>query len=387
MRSIALVSSFALYFACQTAPAPAPAREATPAAAPAPDLVLGEVVSLTGAEATFGFAARDGIELAARHVNAAGGIAGQKLVIKVQDSRSRPEEAATALARVLDRDKVVAVLGDIASTNTLAMAPIAEKRAVPLVTPASTAAKITAQGKHIFRACFRDDFQGRVMAIFASDDLRAQKAAILRDGKSDYSIGLAEEFKKAFTEFSGTVVAEETFMAGDVHFKAQLTKIREKKPDVLFVPAYYTEVGLILRQAKELGLTAKILGGDGWDSPRLIEIAGPAAEGTFFSTHFAKDSDIPATKRFVQSFSETFGYEPDGFAAMGFEAGTLVIDALKRAKTKDAAGLRDALAQTQKFEGLAGDVIIAEDREPRKPAFVLTVAEQKAKFRTRIYPR
>jgi branched-chain amino acid transport system substrate-binding protein len=176
-------------------------------------------------------------------------------------------------------------------------------------------------------------------------------------------------------------------MAGDVHFKAQLTKIREKKPEVLFVPAYYTEVGLILRQAKELGITAKILGGDGWDSPRLVEIAGAAAEGTFFSTHFTRDADTPQAKRFVQEFQSTFGYEPDGMAAMGFEAGTLVADALRRSKTIDSKGIKEALTGTVKFEGLAGEVLIGEDREPRKPAFVLSVSEQKFKFKTRIYPR
>lgn len=371
--------------ACSTPPPPAP--QTPPPPAPKPDIVLGEVVPLTGPEATFGFAARDGIELAVREVNKAGGINGQKLVVKVLDSRSRPEEAATALSRILDKDHPLLVLGDIASTNTLAMAPIAEKRAVPLLTPASTAAKITQAGANVFRACFRDDFQGRVMAIFASDDLRATKAAILRDGKSDYSVGLAEEFTRAFKEFGGEIVADETFMAGDVHFKAQLTKIKGKKPDVLFVPAYYTEVGLILRQAKELAVGAKMLGGDGWDSPRLVEIAGDAAEGTFFSTHFAKDADTPTAKRFVSAFTDTFGYEPDGMAAMGFEAGTLVADALRRSKTLDPKGVRDALGETKKLEGLSGEILIDKDREPQKPAFVLAVEQKHFKFKTRIRPR
>jgi branched-chain amino acid transport system substrate-binding protein len=183
------------------------------------------------------------------------------------------------------------------------------------------------------------------------------------------------------------VVADEVFMRGDVHFKAQLTKIREKKPEVLFVPGTYAEVGLILRQARELGLNATLLGGDGWDSPRLVEVAGAAADGSHFSTHFASDADAPLVKHFVQEFTSTFGYDPDGFAAMGYESGRLLIDALGRASTLDPAGVQKALSETKKVEGLSGEIVMGADREPQKPAFIMKVAQGKFKYETRIWPR
>ena len=281
-------------FACNK-----PAAPKQPAPVVAADIVIGEIGSLTGSEATFGSSTRDGIDLAVGGFNNAGGLNGRKLRLVVVDDQGKPEEAATAATKLTAQDKVIAIIGEVASSRTLAAAPIAQSAKVPLITPSSTAPKVTQVGDYIFRVCFVDSFQGTVMAIFSVEDLKATKAAILRDGKSDYSVGLAKEFGENFKRLTGDVVAEETYQAGDVDFKAQLTKIKATKPDVLFIPGYYTEVGLIARQAKELGIKAVLLGGDGWDSPKLKEIGGEAVDGSYFSNHYSGQATTPQVQTFV----------------------------------------------------------------------------------------
>ncbi len=365
--------------ACQNK-TPAPA---VPVAAP--DIVVGEIGSLTGSEATFGTSTRDGIALAVANFNNAGGVQGRKLKLVVLDDQSKPEEAATAETRLVKQDGAIAVIGEVASTRTLAMAPIAQAAGVPLITPASTDAKVTQVGNFIFRVCFVDSFQGDIMGQFAADNLKAGKAAILRDGKSDYSIGLAKEFADAFKHFAGEIVAEETYQAGEVDFKAQLTKIKGAAPDVLFIPGYYTEAGLIARQAKQLGIKATLLGGDGWDSPKLAEIGGPATNGAYFSNHYSSQAQTPEVQNFVRAFTAAYGHAPDGFAALGYDTVLVLGDSLKRAPTIEAAALRDTLA-TARVSGVTGKITIDKDRNAAKSAVVLKVDDSKFTYQTTISP-
>jgi branched-chain amino acid transport system substrate-binding protein len=227
---------------------------------------IGEVGSMTGSEATFGISTHEGLQLAIKEQNAKGGIKGKKIELISLDDQGKPEEAAVATTKLITQDKVAAIVGEVASSRSLAMAPIAQKNKIPMVSPSSTNPKVTEVGDYIFRVCFIDPFQGAVMAKFASETLKAKKVAILRDVKSDYSVGLSNFFAEAFKNTGGEIVVDQSYSSGEVDFNSQLTSIRAKKPDAIFVPGYYTEVGLIAKQARKLGIKVPLLGGDGWDS-------------------------------------------------------------------------------------------------------------------------
>lgn len=350
------------------------------------EILIGEIGSLTGSEATFGTSTRDGVELAIRQANAKGGVNGKKLKVKVLDDQGKPEEAASAITKLITQDKVVAVIGEVASSRSIAMGPIAQNYKVPMISPSSTNPKVTEIGDYIFRVCFIDPFQGTVMARFASGELKAKNAAILRDTKSDYSLGLAQFFTEAFTKAGGTIVKDEAYASGDVHFKSQLTAIKAAKPDVIFVPGYYTEVGLVARQARELGLNAPLLGGDGWDSPKLTEIGGKFIDNSYFSNHYSEELDSPEVKSFVSEFKTAFSYQPDGLAAMGYDAASVLIDALKRSPDTTGPALRDAIAATKNFAAVTGKISIDAQRNPTKPAVVLKVDGGKYKYMATINP-
>ncbi|MCC6810237.1 MAG: ABC transporter substrate-binding protein [Deltaproteobacteria bacterium] len=370
-----------------TTPSPDAATGATSnAAADATDILIGEYGSLTGSEATFGTSTRDGIELAIRQANQAGGVKGKKLRVKVYDDQGKPEEAASVVTKLITQDKVVALLGEVASSRTIAAAPIAQNNRVPMITPSSTNPRITDIGDHIFRVCFIDPFQGTVMAKFAKDTLKAKSAAILRDTKSDYSMGLADYFIEAFKAGGGTIVKDEAYTSGDVHFKSQLTAIKGSKPDIVFIPGYYTEAGLIARQARELGVSVPLLGGDGWDSPKLTEIGGKFVENTYFSNHYSDELDTPEVKRFVADFETAFKYKPDGLSAMGYDAANVLIDAMKRAPDATSKALRDAIAATKDFPGVTGKITIDSKRNATKSAVVLKVADGRYRYVTTINP-
>src|SRR2546422_4133757 len=254
---------------------------------------IGEVGSMTGTEATFGTSSDRGIQLAVKEVNGAGGIKGRQIQVIALDDEGKPEEAATAATRLIASEHVLALLGEVASTRSLFMAPKAQAAKVPMVSPSSTNEKVTAVGDYIFPACFIDPFQGYVMAKFATETLKLKKAAILRDVRNDYSVGLAQNFTEAFTKMGGQILATESYSSGDVDFKAQLTNIKGAAPQALYVPGYYTDVGLIARQAREVGLTVPLLGGDGWDSEKLYEIGGAAPQGSHFSHHHSVGGPSP----------------------------------------------------------------------------------------------
>ncbi len=296
-----------------------------------PEILIGQFGSMSGGEATFGQSTDRGIRLAFDAQNAKGGVKGKKIVLKTEDNQGRPEEAAAVVRKLITQDKVLAILGEVASTRSLAAAPIAQQYKIPMITPSSTNPQVTKVGDYIFRVCFIDPFQGSVMARFTNEHLKLKRVAILKDMKSDYSLGLSEFFAKKHKELGGEIVAEATFQSGDSDFKAQLTQIRAANPEAIFIPAYYTEVGLISRQARQLGIKAVLLGGDGWDSPKLSEIGQGAIDGGYFSNHYSSESENPATVEFIKAYKAKYNEVPDGLAAAGYDAARILIQAMETA--------------------------------------------------------
>src|SRR3954469_17755810 len=352
------------------------------------NIVVGEVGSMTGTEATFGTSSDRGIQLAVTEVNTAGGIKGRQIQVIALDDEGKPEEAATAATRLISSEHVVALLGEVASTRSLFMAPKAQAAKVPMVSPSSTNEKVTAVGDYIFRACFIDPFQGYVMAKFATETLKLKKAAVLRDNRNDYSVGLAKVFNDNFVKLGGEIVDSQSYQSGDVDFKAQLTNIKAAKPQALYIPGYYTDVGLIARQAREVGLTVPLLGGDGWDSEKLYEIGGAALEGSYFSNHYSVDDPSPRIQEFVNKFKKEYGGQvPDSLAAQAYDAAGMLFDGMKRAKDVSGPAIRDALAQTKGYQGVTGDITMDPNRNASKPAVVLKVGKGgKYEFSGRIQP-
>ncbi len=348
---------------------------------------VGEYASMTGKEATFGQSSHSGTLLAVEEVNAAGGVLGRKLELITEDTQSKAGEPATVVRKLITRDQVVAVLGEVASSRSLEAAPIAQQFKVPMISPSSTNPKVTEVGDYVFRVCFIDPFQGTVMANFAWNTLKVRKVAVLTDVKSDYSLGLAQFFKERFQQLGGTLVIDQSFSGGDKDFKAQLTAIKASGPDGLFIPAYYTDVGLIARQAKELGINFPLFGGDGWESPKLIELGGEAIEGKFYSTHYSPEDPSPAVKEFVKRFQARFNGEvPDAMAALGYDSVMVLVDALKRAGSTEGPKLRDALAATKDFDGVTGRTAMDAQRNATKAAVIITVKNGQFAFVEKINP-
>ncbi len=350
------------------------------------EIRIGEYGSLTGAQATFGISTQDGIQLAVDEANAAGGVDGKTLKVTALDDEGKPEEAAVVVTKLITEDKAQVILGEVASSLSLAAAPICQEHKVPMITPSSTNPKVTQAGDYVFRVCFIDPFQGQVMADFAMANLKAKTAAILRDQKSDYSMGLADFFIKRFKDKGGSILIDQSYVAGDVDFKSQLTTIREKKPDVIFVPGYYTEVGLIVQQARELGIKVPLMGGDGWDSSKLYEIGGKALDGCYFSSHYSPDSTDPKVKEFVKKYQAKYGQVPDALATLGYDAAGVLVAALKTAKSLDGADLRDAIAATKNYNGVTGSINLDSDRNAVKPAVVLKISGGRASYVTTVNP-
>jgi branched-chain amino acid transport system substrate-binding protein len=351
------------------------------------EILIGEFASLTGGEATFGDSSHKGTALALDEANAvAGGVLGGKVKLLTEDTQSKPGQSANVVRKLIDRDGVKAILGEVASSRSIEAAKICQESKIPMVSPASTNPKVTEVGDYIFRVCFIDPFQGTVMANFSRQTLKLKKVAILSEVTSDYSVGLAKFFKERFIKNGGQIVAEESFSHGDKDFKAQLTSIKATAPDGVFAPGYYTEVGLIAKQARELGLTVPLMGGDGWESDQLIPTGGQAMEGCYFSTHYSPESQDPRVQGFVQKFKARYSSVPDAMAALGYDSAAILVDAMKRAGTTDGAALIKALAATKDFPGVTGVISIDPNRNASKPAVILTIKDQKFKFLQTVNP-
>ncbi|PWU15608.1 MAG: ethanolamine utilization protein EutJ [Bdellovibrio sp.] len=349
-------------------------------------ILVGHFATMTGSEASFGTSTDEAIKMARDEVNAAGGIHGKKIEIITLDDQGRPELAAAMVKRLIEQDKVVAILGEVASTRTLAAAPIAQKSKIPLVTPSSTNPKVTQIGDYIFRTCFIDPFQGTVMANFTLNNLKLKKVAIFRDIKSDYSVGLADFFKARLLELGGTVVEDLSYQSGDVDFNGQLTKIKSAQPEAVFIPGYYTEVGLIALQARQAGIKAALLGGDGWESTKLYEIGKDAVEGGYFSNHYSGDSTDPIVVSFVKKYKEKYGRVPDGMAATGYDGAKILFQAIANAASPTPELIRDQLAMIKDYNGVTGKISMNEKRDAVKGAVVVQVTGKSTKFVQNVNP-
>jgi branched-chain amino acid transport system substrate-binding protein len=345
---------------------------------------IGEYASMTGNTATFGQSVHSGAALAIDEINSTGGVLGKQLNLISEDDQSKTEDAAAAVQKLINRDQVVALLGEVASGRSKAGGPIAQQSKIPMISPASTNEDVTKIGDYIFRICFIDPFQGEAMAHFAMNSLSKKRAAILVDMKSDYSVGLAKSFRETFSKAGGQIVSEQSYGSGDKDFHAPLTSIRGFEPDVIFVPGYYTEVALIVRQARELGLTVPIIGGDGWDSPELTKGAEQAFNNTYFSNHFATEDPDSIVQDFVKKYQKKYSQLPDAMCALGYDAARILADAIKRAGSTDHQKLRDAIATTKDFAGVTGKITIDPERNASKPLTILKIVDGKFHFAQRI---
>jgi branched-chain amino acid transport system substrate-binding protein len=356
------------------------------AKAPDNEIRVGEYGSMTGGTATFGLTTHEGIQMAVDEVNAAGGINGKMVRLITEDDRGKAEDAATVVNKLINSDRVHAVLGEVASSNSLAAAPIAQRAGIPMISPSSTNPKVTQQGDYIFRVCFIDPFQGKVMAKFARETLKAKTAAILRDKSSDYSVGLADVFSAEFKGMGGSVLIDQAYQGKDVDFKSQLTTIAQKKPDVLYVPGYYTEVGLIAKQAREMGVTVPLLGGDGWESPELYSIGGKALDGCYFSNHCSPDSKDKAVQDFVAKHQAKYHGDPGALTMLGYDAAMVLFDAIRRSPSLSGADLKAAIAATKDFQGVTGTITLDAERNAVKSAVVLKIEGGKSAYVATVNP-
>jgi branched-chain amino acid transport system substrate-binding protein len=352
---------------------------------------IGANLELSGGVASYGQSAKEGIELAIEEINKEG-IDGKKLELVTVDNKSDAAEATNGALKLATQDKVVAMIGAATSTNTLAQVQIAQDNKIPLITPTATNATITNKdGKlndFVFRTCFIDPFQGTVAANFATNDLKVKTAAVLIDSSSDYSKGLADSFKKNFEANGGKIVKEEAYIAKDTDFRATLTNIKSAKPEYIFVPGFYEEVGLIIKQAREIGLNVPIMGGDGWDSPKLVEIAGTASlDNTFITNHYSSGDSDKKVQDFVTAFKAKYdGKSPDAFTALGYDTVYFLADAIKRAGSSDSAKIQKALEETDGLELVSGKVQLDENHDPIKAAVILEYKNGEQQFKTKINP-
>jgi len=339
------------------------------------EILIGEISSITGKEAACGQSTHRGIVLAIEEANARGGVlGGRPLQLLTEDNQSKVGDSGTAARKLISRNKVVAILGEVASNRSLEIASIAQRSQTPMISPGSTAESVTQTGDYIFRVCFLDAFQGKVMARFARKSLGLNRVAILSSVSSAYSVGLAKHFQETFVAAGGSIPAEQNFAEGDKDFRAQLTAIRASGVDAIYIPAYYTETALISKQARELGLTIPLLGGDGWASPELLEIGGEAVEGIYYSAAYSPESTAAQAVAFVDNYRQRWdGETPDAFAALGYDAALLLIDSLERAGTTESAALRDAIASTRGLLGATGSTDIDENGNASKSAIIMTV--------------
>jgi len=348
---------------------------------------VGEYASLHGSEAAFGQSSHKGTLLAIEQVNAAGGVLGKKINLIYEDNQSKPGESATIVKKLITRDHVVAVLGEVASGRSMEAAPICQQSKIPMISPSSTNPKVTETGDYIFRVCYTDPFQGKLLAEFALKTLKAKKIALLSDVAAPYSVGLAQYFREPYLAGGGQIVIEQKYSSHDKDFKAQLTAIKAENPEAIFVPGYYTEAGLIVLQARQLGITVPLFGGDGWEAPELIETAGNALEGTYYSTHYSPEVQTPIVQDFVKKFQARWnGETPDAMAALGYDSAMVLVDAIKRAGTTDSAKLRDAIAATKDLDCVTGKTTLDAQRNPSKSAVIITVKDGKFKYVETISP-
>lgn len=351
------------------------------------EILIGEYESLSGSEATFGQSSHNGLVLAVEETNNSGGLLGKKIKLITEDNQGKPSETQTVVQKLINRDKVVAIIGEVASSRSKAGAPICQAAKIPMITPASTNPEVTTIGDYIFRVCFIDPFQATVMSKFAINSMKVKKIAVLIDQKNAYSTGLADNFKQVYTSMGGEIVEEQKYSAGDKDFKAQLTSIKAKNPEAIFIPGYYTDVNLISIQAREIGLNCPLFGSDGWESEKLTEgKAKDALEGSFFSTHVSSDDPSPKIQDYIKKYKAKYGKEPDAMSFLAYDAGMILFDAIKKANSTEGEKIKNELAKTKDYPGVTGIITINEQRNAVKPAVVLEIKDGKFVYKETIAP-
>ncbi|SFL59659.1 amino acid/amide ABC transporter substrate-binding protein, HAAT family [Pelosinus propionicus DSM 13327] len=357
------------------------------------DIKIGMVYELTGNTASYGTSAADGAKLAFKEINANGGVLGKQIKIVTADNKGEPSESANAMTKLITQDRVIAVTGFTVSSCGIAGSAVAEDNKIPLVAAATVNPRVTVDEKtgkvkdYTFRACFIDSFQGTVSANFALNSLKKSNSAIMIDNSSDYSKGLAQIFKDVFTKGGGRVVAEEAYLQKDQDFKAILTKIKAQNPELIYLPGYYDDVGKIIKQARELGITAPILGGDAWDSPRLVELGGAQAlNDTYFTNFYSVQDTNPASQAFVEAYKKEYGQPPDSMAAMGYDAVYLLVDAIKRANSEESAKIREALAATKDFKSVSGNMNLSSTHDAIRGVVIIEMKDGKQVYKETIKP-
>ncbi len=344
------------------------------------DIPIGVYVAQTGSEAAFGTSTVEGEKLAADEINAAGGVLGRKIKLIIEDDQGKAEEAASVVTKLITSNDVVALLGENSSNQSLAAAPIAQTNKVPMVSVSSTNPAVTQKGDYIFRVCFTDPYQGKALAAFVSNNLKLKSAAILVDRKNDYSVGLAEFFRKSFEASGGKIAIEQSYSGGDTEFRPQLTTIKSSKPDILFIPGFYTEVGQIAIQARDLGITIPMLGGDGWDSPTVIQIGGKSVDNSYFSDHYFIGDPRPLVQHFVNAIRKRTGKDPEATAALGYDAMKILAQSIQKAGSLDRQKIRDAIASTADYDGVSGKITMGPTRDPIKPVAIIKIDNGKMTF-------
>ncbi len=348
---------------------------------------IGFFGDLSGPTFNFGESAKNGILMAADEINQEGGINGRKIDVVIDDDRGSPEEAARLAGKLIEEDKVVAIIAGGTSGNSRAAAPKAQSAGIPLISPSSTDPAVTQVGNYIFRACFVDAFQGEVMAKFAVNTLKAKKAAILFDFNLSYGRGLTDYFELSFVKLGGQIVGKQSYTQGDPDFKGQLSSIALTEPDVIYIPGYYGDVAIIAKQARQIGLKQPLLGGDGWDAPELWQLGGDALNGSFISTHYSVDDPSPAIQMFVREYKQRYGnLLPDAHAALAYDATRVLADAIARANSTNGEKLQAALAETKNFAGVTGVISMDANRNAVKPAVVLKLQDARYIYQETIQP-
>ena len=354
------------------------------------EIKIGLITPLSGDVKTFGESVRNSFMFAVDEANARGGVAGMKIVPEIVDDKNDPTEAANAANLLVNQYRVKAIVGSVTSKATIPVSDIIQAGKIPTITPTATNPKVTvADGKrkdYMFRACFIDPFQGEVMAKFSRDTLKKKKAAVLFDASNDYSKGIADVFRDAFRKMGGEVVAFESYGKDDVDFSALLTKVKASGADVLFLPDYYSKVGLIAKQVQEKGLRVQLVGPDGWDSPDLVKIAGTAIEGGYFSNHYSPDDKRPEVAAWVKKYKEKYGQVPDALGTLAYDATNLLLEAIRKAGSDDPKKIREALASIRDFKAVSGKSTLDKNGNSIKSAAILKIEGGQQKFVMMVNP-
>ena len=348
---------------------------------------IGEFGSLTGDNASFGTSQNNGVQMALEEINASGGVLGKKIDLTVEDNETKQGETTTIVRKLISQDHVVAIIGEVASSKSLEAAPICQASKIPQIATAATNPRVTQTGDYIFRVCFTDDFQAVVIARFVLEKLKLNKIAFMTDVKQDYSVGLTNIAKDYLIKNGATIVKEQSYSSGDKDFRAQLTDLKAAAPEVIIITGYYPEAALIAKQARQFGIKATLVGGDGWDGSSLIPVGGKAIEGAYFSNHFSVEDTSPIVQTFVQKYKQKYNAVPDAFAALGYDAMKLLADAINRAGSPDPEKIRAAIQDTENFPGVSGKITIGKDRNAQKSAVIITIKDGAYKYAETIEPK